>query len=259
VESHELDVVEVMELTPVFIVLTAIVALAAGTLGGVVGFGSAVILLPLCNFLFGPRAAVPVLTIAALLGNLSRAGVSWREIDWKAVGLYLSGAVPAALAGSLLFVKLETAWLPALFGVFVIASVPARRWAKRNNLTVKAKHLPLLGAVMGFLSAVVSTTGPINAPFFLSYGLVGGAYLATEALGAAGVHITKALVYGRFQVAEARELIAGLALGVCMIAGSYLGKKLVTRIEPARFVQVVEVLLVVSGAIMIGQAALAFI
>lgn len=104
-ESHELDVVEVMELTPVFIVLTAIVALAAGTLGGVVGFGSAVILLPLSNFLFGPRAAVPVLTIAALLGNLSRAGVSWREIDWKAVGLYLSGAVPAALAGSLLFVN----------------------------------------------------------------------------------------------------------------------------------------------------------
>ncbi|MCK6585995.1 MAG: sulfite exporter TauE/SafE family protein [Polyangiaceae bacterium] len=245
------------DLTPSLLVLTAVLALAAGTLGGVVGFGSAVILLPLCNFLFGPRAAVPVLTIAALLGNLSRAGVSFREIDWKAVGLYLSGAVPAALAGSILFVKLEAQWLPALFGGFVIASVPARRWAKRNDLTMKAKHLPVLGAAMGFLSAIVSTTGPLNAPFFLSYGLVGGAYLATEALGAAGVHITKALVYGRFQVAETRELVAGLAIGACMIAGSYLGKKLVSRIEPARFIQVVEVLLIVSGAIMIGQAVLA--
>lgn len=244
------------DLSPCLLVLTAVLALAAGTLGGVVGFGSAVILLPLCNFLFGPRAAVPVLTVAALLGNLSRAGVSRREIDWKAVGLYLSGAVPGALVGSLVFVKLEAAWLPALFGVFVIASVPARRWAKRNNLTVQAKHLPLLGASMGFLSAIVSTTGPINAPFFLSYGLIGGAYLATEALGAAGVHITKALVYGRFQVAESRELIAGLAIGACMIAGSYLGKKIVSRIEPARFIQVVEVLLIVSGAIMIGQAVL---
>lgn len=245
------------DLTPSLLVLTAVLALAAGTLGGVVGFGSAVILLPLCNFLFGPRAAVPVLTIAALLGNLSRAGVSFREIDWKAVGLYLSGAVPAALAGSILFVKLEAQWLPALFGGFVIASVPARRWAKRNDLTMKAKHLPVLGAAMGFLSAIVSTTGPLNAPFFLSYGLVVGAYLATEALGAAGVHITKALVYGRFQVAETRELVAGLAIGACMIAGSYLGKKLVSRIEPARFIQVVEVLLIVSGAIMIGQAVLA--
>lgn len=231
-------------------------ALAAGTLGGVVGFGSAVILLPLCNFLFGPRAAVPVLTIAALLGNLSRAGMSRQEIDWRAVGLYLSGAVPAALAGSLLFVKLEASWLPALFGVFVIVSVPARRWAKRNDLNVQARHLPLLGASMGFLSAIVSTTGPINAPFFLSYGLVGGAYLATEALGAAGVHITKALVYGRFQVAGNREFLAGIAIGACMIAGSYLGKKIVSRIEPARFIQVVEALLIVSGAILIGQTVL---
>ena len=41
-----------------------------------------------------------------------------------------------------------------------------------------------------------------------------------------------------------------------MIAGSYLGKRLVSRIDPARFVQVVEVLLVVSGAILIGQAVL---
>lgn len=242
------------DLSPSLFVLSAVLALAAGTLGGVVGFGSAVILLPLCNFLFGPRAAVPVLTIAALLGNLSRAGVSWREIDWKVVGLYLSGAAPAALAGSLVFVKLDASWLPALFGVFVIASVPARRWAKRNDLTVQARHLPLLGASMGFLSAVVSTTGPINAPFFLSYGLVGGAYLATEALGAAGVHITKALVYGRFQVAEARELIAGLLIGACLIGGSYLGKKIVTRIGPAGFTLAVEALLIVSGAFMIGQA-----
>lgn len=111
---------------------------------------------------------------------------------------------------------------------------------------------------MGFLLAIVSTTGPINAPFFLSYGLVGGAYLATEALGAAGVHITKALIYGRFQVAEVRELVAGLAIGVCMIGGSYLGKRIVVRINPERFVQVVEVLLVASGMLMFGQALYMF-
>lgn len=239
------------------VVLVATLAVAAGTLAGVVGFGSAVILLPVCSYAFGPRAAVPVLTIAALLGNLSRAWVSRREIDWNAVGLYLLGGIPGALLGSILFIRVEARGLPIAFGLFVIASVPGRRWAKRARLEVRPVHLPVLGAVMGTLSAVVSTTGPINAPFFLSYGLVGGAYLATEALGAAGVHVTKALVYGKFAVGRPSEAAAGVGVGLCLVVGSYLGKRIVSRLDPARFVAAVEVLLVVSGVILIGQGALA--
>lgn len=40
------------------------VALVAGTICGVVGFGSALILLPLCTFVFG-AAAVPILTVTS--------------------------------------------------------------------------------------------------------------------------------------------------------------------------------------------------
>ncbi len=58
---------------PVILFLTMV----AGTIGGAVGFGSAVILLPVCTFAFGPVAAVPILTLAALIDNLSRAYFSW--------------------------------------------------------------------------------------------------------------------------------------------------------------------------------------
>lgn len=54
-----------------FLLLLA-VGVAAGTLGGVVGTGSSMVLMPVLVFLYGPRQAVPIMAIAAILGNVGR-------------------------------------------------------------------------------------------------------------------------------------------------------------------------------------------
>lgn len=46
------------------------------------------------------------------------------------------------------------------------------------------------------------------APFFLAYGLVGGAYIGTEALATVMTHVTKLSVYGGYALID---LSAGLA------------------------------------------------
>lgn len=227
------------------------VALVAGTIGGVVGFGSAVILLPVCAYAFGAAEAVPILTIAALIGNLSRAAFSWRETDWPAVRMYVLGAVPFAAIGAFIFIELDAALIHRLLGAFILLMIPARRWAVRHDMTVQRWHLLPLGAVMGLLSGIVGTVGPINAPFFLAYGLVKGAYLATEALGAAAVHLTKSAVYGRFAALDLETMTYGLIIGLALIAGSWLGKRIVMRLDTPAFIRTVEVLLGVSGALML--------
>lgn len=226
------------------------VALVAGTIGGVVGFGSAVILLPVCAYAFGAERAVPILTVAALIGNLSRAAFSWRETDWAAVRIYVTGAVPFALIGAFIFIELDVTLIHRLLGAFILLMVPARRWAARRAMTVQRWHLLPLGALMGLLSGVVGTTGPINAPFFLAYGLVKGAYLATEALGAAAIHLTKSAVYGRFAALDLETVGYGLAIGLALIAGSWLGKRIVIRLDAPAFVLTIEVLLIATGFLM---------
>ena len=57
----------------------------------------------------GAKAAVPILTVAQLLGNLSRAGFGWRDIRWRPALLFSAGAVPASVLGSRLFVALPRA------------------------------------------------------------------------------------------------------------------------------------------------------
>ncbi|MBK4786180.1 MAG: TSUP family transporter [Pantoea sp. Pent] len=58
-----------------------LIAILSGALSGIIGTGSSLLLLPLMVGNFGPRVAMPVMAIAAILGNLSRIAVWWREID----------------------------------------------------------------------------------------------------------------------------------------------------------------------------------
>lgn len=232
---------------PVILFLTMV----AGTIGGAVGFGSAVILLPVCTFAFGPVATVPILTLAALIGNLSRAYFSWSEINWPIVGLYCLGAVPMAALGAMVFVSLDPEMVQRILGLFILAMLPLRRWSARHGIAPKLRHFLPLGAGMGFLSGVVGTVGPINAPFFLAYGLVKGAYLATEALGAAAVHLTKSGVYGSFAAIDLSVLTNGLVIGATLIFGSWAGKRLIAGLDAKQFVGVVEVFLLIAALLMI--------
>jgi uncharacterized protein len=227
------------------------IALVAGTIGGTVGFGSAVILVPVLAHYFGAVQTVPILTLASLIGNLSRAAFSWCETDWRALGVYASGAVPSAILGSLIYLSIDAVFIGRLLGLFILLMIPASRLLARYGMTVRLWQLLPVGVVMGLLSGVVGTVGPINASFFLAYGLVKGAYLATEALGAAAVHSTKSIVYGRFSAIDQATFVAGLVIGLALLGGSFLGKQIVNRIDAQSFRNFVEFMLIFSGGAML--------
>lgn len=239
---------------PWALVFLGLIGIFAGGIAGLVGFGSAVLLLPICNAIFGPVASVGILTVAALMGNLSRVALWYREVQWSVVWRYWLGGVPFAIIGSVTLVQIHADLLPAGFGAFILLLIPVRRWMDAQHRTMSLNRFPVLGAVMGFLSAMVSTTGPVTAPFFLSYGLTRGAYLSTEALSAAGVHLAKTIAYGKLSALDLQGLLAGIALGGCLLLGAAISKPLVLRLNQARFILIVEILLAVSGLLMIAQA-----
>lgn len=129
--------------------LLAIVGVLAGGIAGVVGFGSTVLLLPVCNAVFGPLPSVGILTIAALIGNLSRVALWHRDVQWAVVWRYWLGGIPFAILGSLLLVRIEAKFLPLAFGLFVLLLIPIRRWMDNSDRGMKLGQFPLLGAVMG--------------------------------------------------------------------------------------------------------------
>jgi uncharacterized protein len=228
--------------------------LLAGTLSGIVGFGASIMLMPVLMLTFGPLEAVPIMAIAALLANFSRVLVWWREVDWRANAYYCVTAIPMAALGARTLLVLDARVVEGILGALFLVMIPARRWLLARGMRIEAWHLTLVGAVIGFLSGMVASTGPINTPFFLAYGLVKGAYLATEALGSMAIGITKAIVFQRFDALPWATVGRGLLIGTSLMIGSRLAKGFVLRLDADQFRSIMDLLLAGAGLVLLWGA-----
>ena len=222
-------------------------ALLGSTIGGVAGFGAGILLLPVAAWTLGIRAAVPVLTVTMLLGNLARIWWSRHDLHGGITLRFIAGAVPATAIGVMILAGASSDWLGRAIGAFLLAAVPLRRVLTSGRLHVRAAHFPLIGGAVGLLSALVVTTGPVVTPFFLAYGMRRGAFIATEAMCAGAMHITRGLVFARYRMISGEILIIGLVLGATMFAGAWIGRRMLDRMSDRAFLAVIEVLLVGMG------------
>jgi uncharacterized membrane protein YfcA len=229
------------------LLLVAAAAFIAATLAAVAGFGGAAVLLPVLVASFGVRDAIPILTVAQLIGNGSRVWFNRRELQLPVVGWFALGAVPFAFAGGLLFASAPLSPLTRLLGLFLLLTVAWRHLRPGPPRRPPLRSFALIGAVFSFLSALLGSVGPLMAPFFLAYGLVKGAYIGTEALSTVVMHVTKLVAYGQASILTLRSLAIGVALGPLMVVGSALGKRIVDRLPERAFVLLIEAVLVVAG------------
>jgi len=227
--------------------LVAFVSLVASTLAAVTGFGGAAVLLPVLVVVFGVRDAVPILTVAQLVGNGSRVWFNRDQLDLRVVGWFAAGGVPLAFLGGLLFARAPLPALTRLLGVFLLLVVAWRHLRRRPVRRPPLGSFALIGGAASFVSALLGSVGPLMAPFFLAYGLVKGAYIGTEALATVVMHVTKLIAYRQAAVLSAAALVTGAAIGPVMILGSYTGKRIVDRIPERVFVLIIEVTMVAAG------------
>lgn len=223
------------------------VAFAASVLAGVTGFGSAVLVLPLLIEAVGSRDAVVVLSIAQLLGNAGRCLANQREVVWPVVGWYAVGAVPAALFGGVLFAGVSLPALSRLLGGLLLVAVAVWFLSPGRFPRLPRWGFAPLGGASSFASALVGSTGPLTAPFFVSAGLAKGAYIGTEAACASVTHLFKLGGYAGAGVLPGRAWLLGGSLGLVMVAGAVAGKRLLDRLSVAAFVRLVQATLVVAG------------
>ena len=228
-----------------------LVSFIAATLAAVTGFGGAAVLLPVLVWTFGVRDAIPILTVAQLIGNGSRVWFNRRELNLRVVAWFALGGVPMALLGGLLFARAPLVTLTRILGVFLILIVV---WRHARPHTTWRPSLPAfagIGAGASFLSALLGSVGPLMAPFFLAYGLVKGAYIGTEALSTVVMHITKLIAYRNAAILPMHSVLVGLMLGPVMVLGSFAGKRVLDRMQEKVFVWIIEATLVTAGLLFI--------
>ena len=223
------------------------ISFLAATLAAVTGFGGAAVLLPVLVWSFGVRDAIPILTVAQLVGNGSRVWFNRRELDLRVVGWFALGGVPMAVVGGILFATAPLSALTRVLGLFLIVIVVWRHAPADATWRPPLKAFAGIGAGASFLSALLGSVGPLMAPFFLAYGLVKGAYIGTEALSTVVMHVTKLAIYKQTKILTLHALLVGLLLGPVMVFGSFAGKHILDRVPEGVFIWIIEVTLVAAG------------
>jgi len=230
------------------------VGLMAGTLSGIVGFGSSIMLMPVLVIAFGPLQAVPIMAIAAVMANVSRVIVWWRVVDWRSCWAFAATGAPFGALGAATLLSLPTRLIEAALGVFFISMIGVRRWMAARDFRFGPVALALLGVPVGFLTGVVVSTGPLTVPIFLGAGLLKGAFIATEAAATLLVYLAKTMVFRSFGALPWDLVLKGLITGSTLMAGAFIAKRFVLKMDADRFRLLMDGLMLASGLTLLGAA-----
>lgn len=236
------------------LVAIPLIVVAAYTIFGLTGFGSAVVATPLLANFFPLPFVVPLqlaldFTAFTFLGARVHARANRRELLWIApfmlTGMALGLTLLVRLPGGLLLVLLGA--LVSAYGVLgLFGRAPARRFAR-------------------WWVAPISTFGGVVSALFGTGGPVYVIYLARRIADPAELRATIAAVVMLSAIARLAVFgLAGLfaqpgllALGVLLLPflafGVWAGIRLHRRLPAARVRRLVYVLLVASGATLIAR------
>lgn len=222
----------------------------AALVSGAAGFGGSLLLLPIVIACVGAEVAVPVLTLAQLIGNISRMGTGLKQIKWDAVGWFCLTALPLSALGAFGFSVLPKDIVTRCIGAVLILLV-FFKIKKIFELKGNKRTLLIGGAITGGLSGLAGSGGPIGAAVFLSLGLPPIAYIASEATTATAMHILKTVVYSKLTSLTLEALLTGLVMGVAMVGGTMIANKFIKNMDEDKFQKYVAILLCIVGAYML--------
>lgn len=232
----------------------ALAAFAASILGGLAGYGTGLVLPIFVAPIVGVANVVPVMAVGMLLNNASRV-IAFRDaIEWPHVRRVLVLGLPACAAGAYGYTLLEGRTIAFLIGMFLILSVPLRRWLTRANYSVNPRIERGAGALFGFINGGVTGTGTVLIAILMAAGVQGAALIATDAVISVTMGLIKVAIFGSFARLDGELALAGVAIGVCTMPGAFVARRLLRRIPTRIHTALMETIVVIGGSAFVWRA-----
>jgi uncharacterized membrane protein YfcA len=197
--------------------------------------------------------AIPSHGAVQLVSNSTRTLASLRHVDWRTVGRFAVGAAPGLVLGLALLSWLgeprqAEPWLKATVGVYILGSLVLPRRPKTAGAS-RWWDFPLMGLLAGTAAFTVGAVGPLIAPLFARRDFVKERLVATKAICQSCTHVAKIPAFLYLRSYENLAGLAGvtLAMGLLVIPGTLLGKRLLPRVSEQRFLLLYRFALLATG------------
>lgn len=234
--------------------LVAAVALLAGAVASVAGFGIGSLLTPVLSVSVGTRLAVALISVPHFVGTGLRL---WRLRAHVDRGVLLGFGIASAaggLAGAFFFSRAGSPTLALVFGLLLLLAGTSEITGLARRVELRGVPAWIAGAVSGLFGGMVGNQGGIRSAALLGFHLPRHAFVATATAIALAVDLARMPVY--FAV-EGRAILAEWPLLVLtvggVVAGTLVGERALSRIPEPVFRRVVAALIIALGVYMVTR------
>jgi uncharacterized membrane protein YfcA len=235
-----------------FELIAGAVAVAAGAIASVAGFGIGSLLTPVVALEAGTKLAVAAVAIPHFIGTLQRYWLLREHVDRRVLLGFGSASAAAGLAGALAHVWLSSRILAMVFGALLILAALAEftGWMERVRWGRGAAWVA--GALSGGFGGLVGNQGSIRSAAMLGFDVPKQSFVATAAaigLFVDGARLPVYLIAQWREIIELWPLLIAATAGV--VVGTAVGARVLARIPQAVFRRVIAVLLLALGIYML--------
>lgn len=233
------------------------------------GFGLGTLLMPVVAIFFPVAVAVALTAFVHLLNNLFKLVALWRDVNWPVTLKFGIPALLATIPGAWLLTSLED--LPQIasyqafgmepvitpvklaVGLLLILFAFAEWFSFAKKVNVSAKYLPWGGLLSGFFGGLSGHQGAFRSAFLLHAGLDARQFIATNAVIASLVDITRLAVYGLNLALLMKQMDTSLiaAATVAAFAGVMAGRIGIKKVTIGMIQKLVAMMLLLLGSLLV--------
>jgi uncharacterized protein len=227
---------------------------------GVLGFGVAIITVPLMSVFVGPKAAIALMSLPSMFNNFLIMW-QWRDKDSlplirRITPILISGFIGIIL-GSFLLVYLKTEVIMLSMGLLTVLYVLTEKW--RKDWLIPAHQERYWATPVGFLAGLLGGVSGISGPLLVAYlySLKLAKHLFVYAMSTLFTLFTVAQVFSLLflGVYTTESVLISLTYLVPLVIGTAAGRKAQAKVSQELFNRLVLITLFVVGLDLIRRGA----
>ncbi|MGZ5487722.1 MAG: sulfite exporter TauE/SafE family protein [Candidatus Aminicenantales bacterium] len=235
--------------------LLVVVAIVAGLIASIVGFGVGSLLTPALSLETGIKLAVAAVAVPHMAGAAIRLWSLRGHVDSRVFLRFGIASAAGGLAGALLHRSAGGALMTGIFGVLLAFSGLGELTGWAGRIRFRGAGALAAGGLSGLLGGLVGNQGGIRSAALLGFDLSRERFVATATAIALLVDTVRLPVYLWTEGARMLEiwpLMAWMTAGV--VIGTLVGRRLLDRIPERAFRRIVGAIVLLLGLYMLYRA-----
>jgi hypothetical protein len=228
--------------------ITIVVAVVAGAVASISGFGIGSILTPLLATWLGTKVAVAVVSIPHFIGTALRFWLIREHVDRRVLLSFGVTSAIGGLVGALLHVWLRSGWLSYVLAALLVFAGIMGLTGMAQLMRFGRTAAWLAGALSGIFGGLVGNQGGIRSAALLGFNVQRDAFVATATAIALLVDLFRMPVYAATQwsrIFSAWRLMVAALVGV--VLGTLAGKRILGWIPERIFRLLIAAIVLALG------------